>query len=154
MGWFFIFPVGERRSRHGDDAAHHGARAGHDGEQAGGDRARPGAEDRDALAVALADEGINVDSILGKVKQFLYFLEFVHGSVQPHLEGVDVVVDPLEGHGHVQQAVVARGVVVARRQEAQRTQPEMGWNVMQCNARHPAVNGMALRILGAKLIAN
>ena len=58
------------------------------------------------------------------------------GADQPHLEGVHVVVDPLEGHGHVQQAVVARGMVVARRQEAQRTQPEI--NGMECNARHPA----------------
>ena len=48
-------PVRQRRARHGDDAAHHGARARHHGEQPGGGRAGAGAENGDALAVALQE---------------------------------------------------------------------------------------------------
>ena len=75
----FIFPVRERRSRHGDDAAHHGARAGHDGEQAGRGRTRPGAEDRDALAVALAEEGWSNGSIVVKVDKSILSMD--HSSL-------------------------------------------------------------------------
>ena len=39
------------------------------------------------------------------------------------LEGVDVVRDPLDGHGHVQQAVVAGRVVVAGGEEPEGAQP-------------------------------
>ena len=40
-----------------------------------------------------------------------------------YLESIDVVVDPSEGHGHVQEAVVAGGVVVPCAEEAQCTKP-------------------------------
>ena len=47
------------------------------------------------------------------------------------LERVGVVVDPLDGQRHVEEAVVTGGVVVARAEEAERTEPEIGSQVFR-----------------------
>ena len=49
----------------------------------------------------------------------------LHSQCDPlsvSLEAIDVVVDPLERHGHVEEAVVAWRMVVAGRQKAQGSQ--------------------------------